>query len=209
MPIFHAIAAMSENRVIGNQGKIPWHIPEDFRWFKHKTMGGTLIMGRKTFESIGKPLPGRKTIELTRQAQQHLDESFFVPYPSFVSYVRRNPNADYWICGGAQIYAQMLDGCSVLYLTRVRSVVEGDAKMPSFEKCFILDQVIHTADNFQVERWRKIDGSPLPAEKWPDLSSKMTPEPGAQLIPPEVIRCLYLADDWKMSGDSHGSKQPT
>ena len=58
MPTFFAIAAMSENRVIGSQGKIPWHLPEDFRWFKHKTMGGTLIMGRKTFESIGKPLPG-------------------------------------------------------------------------------------------------------------------------------------------------------
>src|SRR5271154_3909195 len=70
MPIFHAIAAMSENRVIGNQGKIPWHIPEDFRWFKHKTMGGTLIMGRKTFESIGKPLPGRKTVVLTRQPME-------------------------------------------------------------------------------------------------------------------------------------------
>jgi len=67
MPLFHAIAAMSENRVIGDKGKIPWHIADDFRWFKHKTMGGTLIMGRKTFESIGKPLPGRKTIVLTRQ----------------------------------------------------------------------------------------------------------------------------------------------
>jgi dihydrofolate reductase len=66
MPTFYAIAAMSENRVIGNQGKIPWHLPEDFRWFKHKTMGGTLIMGRKTFESIGKPLPGRETLVVTR-----------------------------------------------------------------------------------------------------------------------------------------------
>ncbi len=65
MPTIHAIAAVSENRVIGNQGKIPWHLPDDFRWFKHKTMGATLVMGRKTYESIGKPLPGRKTVVLS------------------------------------------------------------------------------------------------------------------------------------------------
>ena len=61
-----AIAAMAENRVIGNKGVIPWHLPEDFRWFKQATMGGVLVMGRKTFESIGKPLPGRETYVLSR-----------------------------------------------------------------------------------------------------------------------------------------------
>ena len=60
-----AIAAMAENRVIGNQGQIPWHLPEDFRWFKQATMGGVLVMGRKTYESIGKNLIGRKLIILT------------------------------------------------------------------------------------------------------------------------------------------------
>jgi dihydrofolate reductase len=193
MPLLHAIAAMSENRVIGNQGKIPWHLPEDFRWFKHKTLGGTLVMGRKTFESIGKPLPGRDTVVLTRQAQEQLSETAFIPHQSFVSYVQRNTGTDYWICGGAQIYQQMLNGCSVLYLTRVRSVVEGDAKMPAFEDQFTLDQVIHKTDKFQVERWRKNNRLPLPNEQWPDLSeSKTTPS----LPPPKVTYCLYHPDDW-------------
>lgn len=66
MKRFQAIAAMSLNRVIGSGNRIPWHLPEDFRWFKQKTMGGTLVMGRRTFESIGRPLPGRTTVVLTR-----------------------------------------------------------------------------------------------------------------------------------------------
>ena len=63
---YRAIAAMAENRVIGNHNTIPWHLPEDFKWFKKTTMGQTLLMGRKTFDSIGRPLPGRQTIILSR-----------------------------------------------------------------------------------------------------------------------------------------------
>ena len=65
---FKAIAAMSLNRVIGSGNSIPWHLPEDFEWFKQTTMGHVLVMGRKTFESIGRPLPGRETIVLTSRA---------------------------------------------------------------------------------------------------------------------------------------------
>src|ERR1041384_8375655 len=65
-----AIAAMSENRVIGNGNKIPWHIPEDFKWFKKMTTGNVVVMGRKTFESLGKPLPNRTNLILTRHPQQ-------------------------------------------------------------------------------------------------------------------------------------------
>ena len=196
MFLFYAIAAMSENRVIGNQGKIPWHIPEDFRWFKHKTMGGTLIMGRKTFESIGKPLPGRDTVVLTQGAQEQLSETAFIPHHSLVSYVRRNPSSDYWICGGAQIYSQMLSGCSVLYLTRVRSVVEGDTKMPAFEDQFTLDLVIHETDKFQVERWRKNNRSKMPPEHWPDFSEKKATPSLATLPTPNLTYCLFHPEDW-------------
>src|SRR6185369_470894 len=70
MKHFKAIAAMSENRVIGVGGKIPWHIPEDFKWFKKMTTGNVVVMGRKTFESIGKPLPNRKSLVLTRHPQR-------------------------------------------------------------------------------------------------------------------------------------------
>jgi len=77
MKHFKAIAAMSLNRVIGAGNKIPWHLPEDFKWFKKMTMGNVVVMGRKTFESLGKPLPNRKNLVLTRHPQrlikQHLE----------------------------------------------------------------------------------------------------------------------------------------
>ncbi len=69
MKHFKAIAAMSLNRVIGAGNKIPWHLPEDFKWFKQTTMGNVVVMGRKTFESLGKPLPNRKNLVLTRHPQ--------------------------------------------------------------------------------------------------------------------------------------------
>ena len=70
MKTFKAIAAMAENRAIGNQGDIPWHLPEDFKWFKQTTMGAILVMGRKTYESIGRPLPGRETFVLSRTPRE-------------------------------------------------------------------------------------------------------------------------------------------
>ncbi len=164
--MFLAIAAMSENRVIGNQGKIPWHIPEDFRWFKHKTMGGTLIMGRKTFESIGKPLPGRKTLVIT-----HNQAPFDVPdccnLASLDDALARLP-APYWVCGGAEIYRQLLSRISVLYLTRVKRTVEGDTYFPEYDSNFSLEQTIHDSADFRVERWnRKNTGHELGDELWP------------------------------------------
>src|ERR1041384_4405667 len=115
MKHFKAIAAMSENRVIGNGNKIPWHLPEDFKWFKKMTTGNIVVMGRKTFESIGKPLPNRQTIVLSRCGFQHpgvrtaasLDEVAAMP----------TLTGELFLCGGAEIYAQGLSRCSDLYLT--------------------------------------------------------------------------------------------
>src|ERR1022692_4632631 len=100
MPHYFAIVAMSENRCIGNRGKIPWQLPEEQQWFKQKTMGGTLIMGRKTYKSIGKPLPGRETLVLSRSVEipgvtmcqdlATLDEALR-PLPK-----------PYWVCGGVE-----------------------------------------------------------------------------------------------------------
>ena len=79
---FKAIAAMSENRVIGHGNSIPWHLPEDFKWFKKMTSGNLVVMGRKTFESIGKPLPNRKSLVLTRHPQHliHAHPELFGDY---------------------------------------------------------------------------------------------------------------------------------
>src|SRR2546428_11175605 len=101
----NAIAAMSENHVIGRGKQIPWHLPEDFKWFKNMTTGQVIVMGRKTFESIGKPLPNRTTIVLSRSQFSH-------PGVQTVSELSRMDLASetrgFFICGGAQVYAQTL-----------------------------------------------------------------------------------------------------
>src|SRR6266850_6075543 len=105
MKPFKAIAAMSLNRVIGAGTKIPWHLPEDFKWFKKMTTGQVIVMGRKTFESIGKPLPNRTTIVLSRSQFSHPGLQTF----SDLSRIDlATETRDVFICGGAQVYTQTL-----------------------------------------------------------------------------------------------------
>lgn len=171
---FHAIAAMSENRVIGDHGKIPWHLPEDFRWFKHKTMGGTLVMGRKTFESIGKPLPGRKTLILTHHPIDIPNVETCSNLALFLTeHLTTHSRETYWVCGGGEIYRQLLDNCQYVYLTIIKKQVEGDTFFPSAEhldRNHFLDQTIHKTEQFRIERWqhKKIPKElQLPHESWP------------------------------------------
>jgi len=148
---FRAIAAMSENRVIGAGGKIPWHLPEDFKWFKKMTTGQVIVMGRKTFESIGKPLPNRTTIVLSRS-------QFSYPGVQSVSELSRidlaSETRDVFICGGAQVYAQALPLCSDLFLTLVKRVVDGDAYFPPFEDHFELAEEILDRPDFKILHYR-------------------------------------------------------
>jgi dihydrofolate reductase len=171
---FYAIAAMSENRVIGDKGQMPWHLPDEYRWFKHKTMGGTLVMGRKTFESLGKPLPGRKTIVLTHRSLEVTGVETCPGLAFFLTeYLKTHPHDTYWIAGGGTVYTQLLDHCAYLYLTTVKRRVEGDAFFPSAEhvqKTHALDQIIHDGPQFRVERWagRNLpETARLAPEEWP------------------------------------------
>jgi dihydrofolate reductase len=128
-----AIAAMAQNRVIGRAGTIPWHLPEDFRWFKRTTTGGVVLMGRKTFASLGKPLPDRVNVVVTRGesipgVETVRDLAEFDP--------ARYAPREVWLIGGAELYRQLLPRCSDLYLTLVRREVEGDAYFPPFEDDF-------------------------------------------------------------------------
>jgi len=148
-----AIAAMSLNRVIGQGGTIPWHLPEDFKWFKKTTMGHVLVMGRKTFESIGKPLPGRETIVLSRSR-------FSFPGVRTVSDLREldlENRRTLFLCGGAEIYKQYLPLCSELYLTTVKRVVDGDAFFPPFEDRFVLVEQLHENPDFSISRYKARD----------------------------------------------------
>ena len=152
---FKAIAAMSLNRVIGSGNTIPWHLPEDFAWFKQTTMGHELVRARKTFESIGRPLPGRETIVLTRRADS-------------VSGVRTIGSLDalgqtddlgdrtVFICGGAQVYAQALGQCSDLFLSVVKREVEGDAFFPEFELMFDAGERLRESDDFDIIHYRRL-----------------------------------------------------
>nr|AIA17179.1 Dihydrofolate reductase [uncultured bacterium] len=151
MKHFKAIAAMSMNRVIGHGNTIPWHLPEDFKWFKKMTTGQVVLMGRKTFESIGKPLPNRETIVLSRS-------NFSYPGVKTISALNEinleHESRDVFICGGAQIYEQTLPQCSDLYLTLVKRTVEGDAFFPAFEDRFeVVEEITENAD-FKILRYR-------------------------------------------------------
>lgn len=147
---FKAIAAMAENRVIGNAGDIPWHLPEDFKWFKQTTMGGILVMGRKTYDSIGRPLPGRDTFVLSRTPREIKGVHSFTDLEMLD---HLDTDKTIWIAGGAEIYRQMLPRCEELYLTRVHRSPEGDTTFPEFEEQFELMEVLQKNTDFTIERW--------------------------------------------------------
>jgi dihydrofolate reductase len=146
-----AIAAMSLNRVIGCDNKIPWHLPDDFKWFKQITTGHTIVMGRKTFESIGRPLPNRKTIVISRGGFSH---SGVVTISNLEALDIKAEPGEVFICGGAQLYAQTLPLCSDLYLTLVKREIEGDAFFPSFEDRFEQVKVIADNPDFSILHFR-------------------------------------------------------
>lgn len=150
-----AVAAMSENRVIGSHGTIPWHLPEDFRWFKRLTMGHTLVMGRKTFESIGRPLPGRQTIVLSRSAPD-IPGATIVSSPAEIDPAATGEKI--FICGGAEIYRLLLPRCSELFLTAVKRTVEGDRFLLPFEDQFEPAEIIEDNPEFMITRYVRIDG---------------------------------------------------
>jgi dihydrofolate reductase len=148
---FKAIAAMSENRVIGRGNQIPWHLPEDFKWFKQLTTGNVIVMGRKTIESIGKPLPNRTTIVVSRSGFSHPGVTTVADWTDIdISHETR----EVFICGGAQIYAQTLAQCSDLYLTVVKRTVEGDAFFPAFENDFELVEELRDTPEFRILHYR-------------------------------------------------------
>lgn len=151
MKPFKAIAAMSLNRVIGRGNGIPWHLPEDFKWFKRMTTGQVVVMGRKTFESIGRPLPNRTTLVLSRSAFVHEGVRWV---KDFSEIHPEKEDSEVFICGGAQIYAQALPMCSDLYLSLVKRTVEGDAFFPAFESDFELAGKLREGEDFDILHYR-------------------------------------------------------
>jgi dihydrofolate reductase len=156
-----AIAAMARNRVIGAQNRIPWHLPADFQWFKRTTLGGILVMGRHTFESIGRPLPGRETFVLSRSLPSLPGVQVLPDLPTLRSSLALDPRP-VWICGGADIYRQLLPSCSELLLSLVESTPDGDAFFPPFEHDFTDEGEVLRESGFSVRRYRRIVPSSPP-----------------------------------------------
>lgn len=127
------IVAMAKNRTIGINNTLPWRVPADLQHFRKLTMGHHLIMGRKTFDSIGKPLPGRTTIVLSRDRNSKIDGCIVVhSLQEAIAACASDPQI--FVVGGADIYAQALDLADTLYITEIQQDVSGDAWFPEFER---------------------------------------------------------------------------
>jgi len=147
-----AIAPMSETPVIGNKRDIPWNIPEDFKWVKSCTTGKAIVMGRKTFESIGRPLPNRENIVISRSVKEIPG---CVVLPSIEAVTAYQTDKEIWIFGGAEIYRQALPMIETLYLTTVKRTVEGDAFFPPFEDEFPNKQLIRESEEFFITKYSR------------------------------------------------------
>lgn len=129
MPL-NFIAAMAKNRVIGINNQLPWHLPADFAWFKQHTMGHTLIMGRRTFDSIGRPLPGRRNIVVSRN-ENWFAEGCEVFASLAAALARCTPMEQIFVIGGASLFAEALPNADRLYITEVDAAPEGDSFFPA------------------------------------------------------------------------------
>ena len=127
------IAALSSNRVIGDKGKIPWHIPEDFKLFKEKTINSVVIMGSKTWDSLPiKPLPERINIVLSsRKLQLPLGVECFSSIESAIKYAKKF-NKDIFLIGGSKVYSDGMKYCDKMFLSHVKGEFNGDTVFPEF-----------------------------------------------------------------------------
>ncbi|MCH2340861.1 dihydrofolate reductase [Pseudomonas sp. NPDC047963] len=147
------IAALADNRVIGLDNKMPWHLPADLKHFKAMTLGKPIIMGRKTWDSLGRPLPGRLNLVVSRQPDLHVEgaETFTTLDAALVraeQWAREQGVDELMLIGGAQLYTQALGQAQRLYLTRIEVNPAGDAFFPAYDE----------AD------WERVDSEAHPAE---------------------------------------------
>lgn len=130
--IVSMIAAMAEDRIIGLDGSMPWHLPADLAYFKRSTMGCPVIMGRRTYDSIGKALPGRHNIVLSRNASLVLESCDVVQDLATALSLVTSEVEEVFIIGGQQLYEQALPMTNRLYLTHINAKIAGDTKFPDY-----------------------------------------------------------------------------
>jgi len=145
--IISLIAAMSVNRVIAGKGEIPWDLPEDRERFRKITTGFPVILGRKTFESMSGPLPGRKNIVLTRQPGLQFPGCTMAADLESALFVHAKGRPEVFVCGGGQVYAQAIGLAHKIYLTTLLRAVQGDVFFPGIP-----------ADQFRRTHYREFGG---------------------------------------------------
>lgn len=150
-----AIVAMASNRVIGRDGDLPWRIPEDFKFFKDTTTGHIMVMGRKTFESLPKILPGRLHVVITRQRDFKPEGAHVFPDVTSALDFCKTQTAKWgdevFVLGGGEIFRQTLDITDRIYLTEIHKAYDGDATFPEFDKSVFKE----------TERRRRTDPEPF------------------------------------------------
>jgi dihydrofolate reductase len=159
------IVAASENNIIGREGNLPWRLPNDFKYFKNKTWSMPVIMGRNTFESLKKDLPGRINIVVTKKTDWHPKNVFIVHDISDAIQKAKECDAnEIFIIGGGEVFKQTMENVDRIYLTRVHTTVEGDTSYPKLDssKWKLVKEEPHPADAknnypYTFEVWERID----------------------------------------------------
>lgn len=154
MPRLVAIVAMSTNRVIGREGRLPWHYSEDLKFFKRTTLGHPILMGRATFDSIGKPLLGRQNIVLSRTMEPREGVTVIRDVAEIAGVCGDAETV--FVIGGARVFEELLPKCDAMYLTLVTKDYEGDVLLPPFEHLFQLKEVIGTAEDLEFRLYERL-----------------------------------------------------
>ena len=157
------IAAMAHDRVIGLDNQMPWHLPADLAHFKRVTLGKPVLMGRKTFESIGRPLPGRRNLVISRNPDYRADGVEVIDsVEAALALLADSDVAELMVIGGGHLYGQLLPRADRLYLTRIDLAVEGDTRFPAFddEQWRLVESEAHPADEknphpYRFETWQR------------------------------------------------------
>ncbi len=155
------VVAMTDNFVIGANGDMPWHLPADLQHFKKLTSGGAIVMGRRTWESIGRPLPNRKNIVVTKQCEYEASGATVVH--SLDEAFQAADELRLFIIGGGEMYKAALKSATLLHITRIHTVVDGDTFFPEFDKANwnLTDSTSRPADlenchNLTFESWARV-----------------------------------------------------
>lgn len=150
-----AIVAHDPNRLIGSKGDLPWHLPADLAFFKKTTSGHPIVMGRKTFDSIGRALPKRQNIVLTRDQSWSAENVTVIHSPEEVRQLTFTQPDPVFIIGGAEIYQQFLPLLDEILVTKVKTQYEGDTFFPEYESLFKTPQSVLEEKEFSVLRFVK------------------------------------------------------